>query len=94
MRRYLPLLIVAALGLTACEKTIRAHGAEDTIVLFVKQKTGQRAENAKCPSGIEAKKGKTFDCTFDGPDGKYVAHMRVDGVQGSKVNFFIQTERK
>jgi hypothetical protein len=86
---------VAAVALGACgEKTIEADGAQDTLTGFVKRETGFVVKDASCPDDVEAKEGKTFDCAFTGPEGPYVAHMTVTDVDGSKVLFQIQTERK
>jgi hypothetical protein len=46
-----------------------------------------------CPDGVEAKVGGTFDCSFTGPEGPYVAHMRITDVEGARVVFAIRTER-
>jgi hypothetical protein len=48
----------------------------------------------KCPDGIDAKVGVTFDCQFTGPDGDYVAHMKVLKIEGEQVLFDINTELK
>ena len=87
--------VTACLGLVAgCgESTVKQGGAEDTVTEFVQKETGFKATDVKCPSGVEAKVGKTFDCNFTGPEGPYVAHMKITNVDGEKVLFQIQTER-
>jgi hypothetical protein len=56
---------------------------------------GARARDwaSACPYGVEAKVGGTFDCSFTGPEGPYVAHMRITDVEGARVVFAIRTER-
>lgn len=56
---------------------------------------GARARDwaSACPDGVEAKVGGTFDCSFTGPEGPYVAHMRITDVEGARVVFAIRTER-
>jgi hypothetical protein len=93
VRRLILLAAVVAVLLAACGKSvIKADGAEKSVVEVVSSKTSFTPKDVKCPSGVEAKKGGTFDCTFTGPDAKYVAHMRIQSVKGSRVNFAIQTE--
>jgi uncharacterized protein YndB with AHSA1/START domain len=46
----------------------------------------------KCPSGVDAKVGKEFECHFTGPEGKdYTAQMKVTKVEGDNVEFYIKT---
>lgn len=88
------LLPLAALAGCGDEKTtIRPEGAEKTIVDFVRQQTGFRVTDPDCPSGVEAKVGKKFQCSFTGPEGPYIAFMEVRKVEGEKVIFRIDTRR-
>ena len=81
-------------ALPACgEKTIKPEGAEKSVVDVVSGQTGFRPTDVSCPSDVEAKVGVTFDCRFTGPEGPYVAHMRVTKVDGDDVFFQIDTER-
>ncbi len=82
----------AALSLAACGSTIKADGAAQSVVDLVSEKTDFKPTDVKCPDGIDAKVGTTFDCKFTGPDGKYVAHMTIDKVEGETVQFDIKTE--
>ena len=92
MRRLVSPLAVAAVGLTACGKnTIKPDGAAKSVREVVIRETGFRPTDVKCPSGVEAKVGGTFDCHFTGPEGPYTAHVRITKVDGKRVRFFIRT---
>jgi hypothetical protein len=92
MRMAVPVL-AAAILVTGCGmNTIKPQGAELSVANVVAQQTGFRPTDVKCPSGVEAKVGKTFDCHFTGPEPKpYVAHVRILMVQGKRVDFFVNT---
>jgi Domain of unknown function (DUF4333) len=86
---------VAALQLTACgSSTIKPDGAAQSVVDLVSEKTDFKPTDVKCPDGVEAKVGGVFDCTFTGPDGDYLAHMKIDKIDGEQVLFDINTELK
>ena len=80
------------LSLAACGSTIKPEGAAQSVVDLVSEKTDFKPDDVKCPDGIEAKVGVTFDCKFTGPDGDYVAHMKILEVKGDTVQFDIKTE--
>jgi hypothetical protein len=85
---------LAALGLLAAacgSGTIKADGAAKSVTDLVSQQTGFHPTDVNCPSGIEAKAGKEFDCHFTGPEGPYTAHVKVTGVDGDDINFDIKT---
>jgi hypothetical protein len=68
-----PVLLVAALALTACsvsvgDKTIDAGSVEEQIQRNVEAQGGQVA-SVECPGDQDAKKGGTFDCTVNFDDG-------------------------
>ncbi|MDQ6841728.1 MAG: DUF4333 domain-containing protein [Actinomycetota bacterium] len=67
--------------------------AERTIAQFVLSRTGIRATDIDCPSGVPAKSGGSFQCHFTAPDGKYVANMLIRAVHGQRVDFFVRTSR-
>mgnify|MGYP001199931638 CR=1 FL=1 len=95
MRLALVALLVVPL-LAGCgssgEKTVKPDGAERSIENVVGKQTGFRPTDVKCPSGVEAKVGVTFDCHFTGPEPRpYVAHMRITKVDGASVRFQIDT---
>lgn len=86
------LLAAVAVGLAACGKTtIRPEGAERVVVNVVSSQTGFRPNDVRCPSGVEAKVGVTFQCRFTGPEGPYTAYMRVTEVEGERVEFAVRT---
>lgn len=87
-------LVLGAVGLqlTACSSSIQPDGAAQAVVDLVSQKTDFKPTDVKCPDGIEAKVGGTFDCKFTGPDGNYVAHMKIEKIEGKQVLFDINTE--
>ena len=80
-------------ALTACTSTIKPDGAAKSVTDMVTDKTGFHPTDVKCPSGIDAKVGGEFDCTFTGPEGPYKAHLKITSVAGEKVGFDIQTSR-
>ena len=86
----------AALQVAACStpSTIRPDAAANSIVDLVFKQTDFEPTDVKCPDGVEAKVGGTFDCTFTGPDGDYLAHMKIDKIEGEQVLFDINTELK
>ena len=94
MRRIVGVIIAIAGLLSACgTATIKPEGAAQSVVDVVSRQTGFHPSDVRCPSDVEAKVGKTFSCSFTGPEGKYTADMRVTKVQGSRVVFDVQTRR-
>jgi hypothetical protein len=84
------MVLGSALG--ACGKTtVRPEKAAETITNLVSRQTPFTPTDVKCPDGVEAKVGTTFDCHFTGPEGPYVAHMRILRVKGERVDFKIVT---
>jgi hypothetical protein len=57
----------------------------------VSRQTEFRPNDVKCPSGVEAKVGGTFECRFTGPEGPYTAFMKIRKVDGERVLFGIRT---
>jgi uncharacterized protein DUF4333 len=90
-----PVLLIAAAGLVlGCgEKTVKADGAAKSVTDVVSRQTKFTPTDVKCPSGVEAKVGQTFDCTFTGPEGPYTAHLEITKVDGNDLLFKIQTRR-
>lgn len=89
--------VAVAIGLTgllsvACSSTITADGAEKSVAEVVSRETDFTPDDVKCPDGIKAEEGVTFDCHFTGPDGDYVAHVTVDKIAGDNVLFNVETE--
>jgi hypothetical protein len=83
--------VAVALGGCGGQSTLLTGATEQTVVRFLVAHTGFHAHDVRCPSGIPAKVGERFQCRFTGPDGRYVADMRVRAVHGTRVDFFIQT---
>lgn len=79
---------------------IDADSAQKSVTDFVTEKTKftpndvkcPSGTDVKCPSGTDAKVGVEFDCTFTGPDGDYVAHLKITKVDGSAVLYDIETK--
>jgi hypothetical protein len=83
-----------AVLLTGCGKsTIRPEATARTVTDFVFQHTRFRPTDVRCPSGVPAKVGSTFDCHFTGPDGPYVAHVLITSVNGERATDYIVTRR-
>ena len=86
-------LTVAALLIAGCGSTIKPDGAAQSVTDLVKKQTGFEPKDVKCPEGVEAKVGTTFECKFTGPEGsEYTADMRVTKVDGEDVEFYIETK--
>jgi hypothetical protein len=86
-------ILCFALLLIGCGETsiVRPAGAERSVVDVVSRETGFRPDDVRCPSGVEAEVGGTFDCRFTGPEGPYVAHMKILEVEGERVVFRVVT---
>ena len=82
-----------AVSLVACGEgaTVKPAGAERAVVDVVSRKTGFHPRDVRCPSGVEAEVGGAFDCRFTGPEGPYVAHMRILRVEGERVVYRVRT---
>jgi Domain of unknown function (DUF4333) len=81
-----------AIVLAGCgQATMRQHAAEQTVSDFVFRHTEFRPTDMRCPSGVPAKVGRTFQCHFTGPDARYVALIRITGVHGQRVEQYITT---
>jgi hypothetical protein len=90
----IPILAAAAIVVAGCGKsTIKESGAEKAVIQVVTKQSGFHPTDVKCPSGVEAKAGTSFDCHFTGPQSKtYTANVKITKVQGSRVEFFIRAE--
>ena len=82
-----------AVQLSACGSTIKPDGAAQSVTDLVTSQTRFHPTDVKCPSGVDAKVGGEFDCTFTGPEGPYKAHLKITSVDGEKVGFDIKTSR-
>ena len=70
----------AALSLAGCGSEIKPEGAAQSVVDLVSEKTDFKPNDVKCPDGVKAEVGTTFDCKFTGPDGDYVAGSETQKV--------------
>ena len=59
---------------------------------FLLQRTGFRAGDVRCPSGIPATAGGRLNCHFTGPEGPYTAFLRILKVHGRRVVFAVHTQ--
>jgi Domain of unknown function (DUF4333) len=75
-----------------CGSTIVPDKAAQSVADYVSKRKGFKPNDVKCPSGVDAKVGTEFDCTFTGSDGQYNAHLRVAKVDGDDVQFYIETK--
>lgn len=90
--RYLLILCLPIVLVGCGTSTVRPEGAAHSVVDVVSRQTGFHPTDVRCPSGVEAEVGGTFDCGFTGPkDEPYVAHMRILEVEGEKVVFHVTT---
>ncbi|MGU3502188.1 DUF4333 domain-containing protein [Mycobacterium sp. C31M] len=94
MRKALVLVIASlALVVGACGSTIKPEGAAKSVTDMVSRETGFTPKDTACPDGVKAEVGTEFDCTFTGPDGDYVANVKITKVDGDDVEFYIESKR-
>jgi hypothetical protein len=90
-------LFIVLLGfqLTAChsDPTVKPEGSAQSVVDVVSSQTGFHPTDVHCPDGVKATVGTEFECHFTGPEGPYVAHMRITKVDGEHVDFDVKTHR-
>ncbi|MCF6386123.1 DUF4333 domain-containing protein [Mycobacterium sp. MBM] len=94
--RIAVLIVLASLGLavSGCGSTIKPEGAAQSVTDLVSKQTGFTPKDVSCPDGVKAEVGSEFECTFTGPDGDYVAEVRVNKVEGENVEFYIRSKLK
>ncbi len=78
--------------LVLSKETVIPGKAAEAVTNMVSQQTGFTPTDVTCPSGVEAKVDKTFQCHFTGPDGPYTAYMKITNVDGDNVMFDIRTQ--
>lgn len=78
--------------LAGCGSTIKPDGAAQSVTDLVSKETGFTPTDVACPDGVKAEAGVEFECTFTGPDGNYIADVRVTKVEGDDVEFYIQSK--
>jgi uncharacterized protein DUF4333 len=81
-----------AMVVVGCGPTIVPDKAAQSVADMVSKRKGFKPSDVKCPSGVDAKVGAEFDCTFTGPDGRYNAHLKVTKIEGGNVQFYIDTK--
>jgi len=87
---------ITALQLTGCSagSTIKPDMAAKAVVNLVAKQNKYTPTDVTCPSGIAAKVGDKFDCSFTGPRGvAYLAHLTIAKVSGENATFDINVER-
>jgi hypothetical protein len=82
------------IALAGCgTSTIEPHGAARAVSDVVSRQTGFHPTDVKCPSGVAARAGGSFECHFTGPGGQpYTASVRIESVHGKRVLFYISTK--
>ncbi len=91
-KAFLVAVAALALSVAGCGSTIKPEGAAQAVTDLVSKQTGFTPTDTTCPDGIKAEIGAEFDCKFTGPDGNYVAHVRVVKVDGEDLDFYIQSQ--
>jgi hypothetical protein len=82
----------AILQLTGCAALVKPDRAVRSVVDVVSRQTGSKPIDVHCPSGVKAIVGGQFDCGFTGPEGPYVAHMRITKIDGDSIEFDVKTQ--
>lgn len=91
-RAFLIVLASLAVAVTGCGATITPDGAAQSVTDLVSKETGFTPTDVACPDGVKAEAGQEFECTFTGPDGNYIATVKVTKVEGENVEFYIQSK--
>jgi hypothetical protein len=87
-------IALLALALAACGQSVILQKPTQRLVAdFVFKHAAYRPSDVTCPSGVPARIGRSFQCHFTGPDGRYTAYMLITNVKGSRVLYRIQTQR-
>jgi hypothetical protein len=94
LRRGCLILLCLACPLAGCGRSVILHVPTERILSnFVYRHTGYYPRDVRCPSGVPAKVGGSFQCRFTGPDGSYTADMLITSVHGQRVTYDIRTRR-
>jgi hypothetical protein len=94
MRRALVLTVLLSPALAACGgSVILAKPTAATVARSIFVHTGFRPHDVTCPSGVPAKVGGKLQCHFTGPDGKYTAYLVIQSVNGTRVEYQIDSRR-
>ena len=92
--RSIAVIVSAALALllAGCGTLeVIPKGAEQVIRNVVREHTGLQAVDVHCPSGVEAKRGNSFNCTFKANGTSYVARMYIVRVKAPAVYYDVRT---
>lgn len=86
MRRSAFICLLLAVALAGCgTKTLQEGQVEDLITKEIAKVTGKDGVKTTCPSDVEVKEGKTFDCDVKGADGSAgKAPVVIDDTSGEK----------
>lgn len=81
------LSFTGVLGGCGTKYVVKADEAAQTVAEVFTDKTGVtlKASAVKCPDGIEAEVGYTFDCHFTVRNAPYVAHVQIVKAEGERV---------
>ena len=74
--------VVALVGLAGCERTLDTKKLETNIQDEIAKQTGTKPKSVSCPAEQKEKRGGTFDCTAEHPDGskaRVEVTMKGDG---------------
>ena len=92
MRLGFAVAALIAVSAAACgEETIDPGQAERSLTSTVQKRIGFKIAGVRCPSGVEAKVGESFECTYRAPDGPYTATLRVTSVDGEQAGYAIRS---
>jgi uncharacterized protein DUF4333 len=73
---------IALLGLVGCERTLDTKKLETNIQDEIAKQTGTKPKSVTCPAEQKDRRGGTFDCTAEHPDGskaRVEVTMKGDG---------------
>jgi hypothetical protein len=75
---FAAILVLAAFGLAACGTVIDDNKAEDAVQASVEKDLNVKVQSVDCPSDVDVKAGKTFDCEVTAVNGdKSTATLKI-----------------
>ena len=75
---FAALLLLAALAVAACGTVIDDGKAEDAVQASVEKDLNVKVQSVDCPSNVDVKAGKTFDCEVTAVNGdKSTATLKI-----------------
>jgi hypothetical protein len=84
-------VLAVALLIAGCGKLVIVQDKTQTLIKSFVKSHGATATDVRCPAGVAAKKGNSFDCHFTALGQHYVAHMHILRIKGNSVFYNIQT---